>query len=100
MADIIETSYTITPKWYVAADIDVIANAAGPHAVDLNITCVVNLGDVQFQVMNDLGVWFTPAEAPFTVQDSTVVRLPRANMPAVRILASADATFHVQGSLR
>ena len=44
--------------------------------------------------------WFTPQESAFTVQDATVVRLPRGNMPAVRILATADATFHIQGSLR
>ncbi len=101
-------NYTCTPTWFTAADNseaepageDVIAQAAGPHAVDLNITCIVNTGDVQFQVQDNNGDWFTPAEASYTVNASNLVRLPRANMPAVRIVASADATFSIQGSLR
>lgn len=94
------TNYVCTPVWYTAADTDVIARAAGPHAVDLNITCVVNSGNVQFQVKDNLGNWFTPAEASYTVLDSNLVRLPRANMPDVRIIATGDATFSVEGSLR
>lgn len=94
------TNYTCVPKWYVAADLEVIAQAAGPSAVDLNVTCIVKTGDIQFQVQDELGVWFTPAEASYTVQASNLVRLPRANMPAVRIIATADATFSVQGALR
>lgn len=94
------TNYVCTPVWYTAADLDVIAYAAGPHAEDLNITCVVKAGDIQFQVKDELGAWFTPTEASYTVTDSNLVRLPRANMPDVRILASVDATFSIQGSLR
>ena len=44
------TNYVCTPVWYVAADDDVIAYAAGPHAVDLNVTCVVKTGNIQFQM--------------------------------------------------
>lgn len=94
------TNYVCTPKWYTALSEDVIAYAAGPHAVDLNITCIVKTGDIQFQVKDDLGAWFTPAEASYTVNASNLVRLPRANMPDIRILASADAVFSVEGSLR
>ena len=94
------TTYVCTPVWYVAADDDVIAYAAGPHAPDLNVTCVVKTGTVQFQVKNELGVWFTPSESSYTVLASNLVRLPRANMPDIRILATADATFAVEGSLR
>lgn len=94
------TNYVCTPRWYTAADTDVIAYAAGPHAVDLNVTCVVKTGTIQFQVKDDLGNWFTPSEASYTVTDSNLVRLPRANMPDVRILATADATFAIEGSLR
>jgi len=100
------TNYVCTPVWYTAADStegggeDVVAQAAGPHAVDLNITCVVNAGNVQFQIKDDLDNWFTPSEASYTVTASNLVRLPRANMPAMRILATADATFSVNGVLR
>ena len=94
------TNYVCTPKWYTATDLDVIAFAAGPHAVDLNVTCVVHDGDIQFQVRDETGVWFTPSEASYTVLASNLVRLPRANMPDIRILATADATFSIEGSLR
>lgn len=94
------TNYVCTPVWFTSANLDVIAKAAGPHAVDLNVTCVVNSGDVQFQVKGPDGEWFTPSESSYTVIDSNLVRLPRANMPDVRILATGDATFSVQGSLR
>jgi hypothetical protein len=100
------TNYTCVPIWYTLADQteqggeDVIAYAAGPHAADLNVTCVVNSGTIQFQVKDNNGNWFTPSEASYTVQDSNLVRLPRANMPDVRIIATGDATFYVEGSLR
>lgn len=94
------TNYVCTPIWYVAADDDVIAYAAGPHAVDLNVTCIVKTGNIQFQVKDDEGEWFTPSEASYTVLASNLVRLPRANMPDVRIIATADATFSIEGSLR
>lgn len=94
------TNYVCTPKWYVAADIDVIAYAAGPHAVDLNVTCIVKTGNIQFQVKDELGAWFTPSESSYTVLASNLVRLPRANMPDIRILATGNATFAVEGSLR
>jgi hypothetical protein len=94
------TNYVCTPVWFTSADTDVIAYAAGPHAVDLNVTCVVGSGNVQFQVKDQAGDWFTPSESSYTVIDSNLVRLPRANMPDVRILATGDAAFTVQGSLR
>ena len=95
-----DTTYTCTPTWFVDTDLEVIANAAGPHAVDLNVTCIVNSGNVQFQLKDNLDAWFTPSEASYTVLASNCVRLPRANMPDVRILATGDATFSVNGSLR
>ncbi len=94
------TNYTCTPVWFTAADEDVIAQAAGPHAVDLNVTCIVKAGNIQFQVQDETGAWFTPTEASYTVTASNLVRFPRANMPAMRILATADATFSVNGALR
>jgi hypothetical protein len=100
------TNYVCTPVWYTAADSDeqsgedVISYAAGPAAVDLNITCIVNSGDVQFQVKDQNDMWFTPSEASYTVLASNVVRLPRANMPDIRILATGNATFSVAGDLR
>ena len=94
------TEYTCVPTWFTATDLEVIAKAAGPHAVDLNVTCIVDSGDVQFQVKDNLDAWFTPSEASYTVLASNCVRLPRANMPDVRILATGDATFSVNGSLR
>jgi len=93
------TNYVCTPVWYTSADLDVIALAAGPHAVDLNVTCFVGTGDVQFQVKNPTGGWFTPSESAYTVVDSNLVRLPRANMPDVRVLASGNAQFSIEGSL-
>jgi hypothetical protein len=94
------TNYVCTPVWYDSADLDVIAKAAGPHAVDLNVTCFVGTGDVQFQVKDPDDAWFTPAEASYTVLASNLVRLPRANMPDVRILATGNAKFSIEGSLR
>ncbi len=94
------TNYVCVPKWYVAADTDVIAYAAGPHAVDLNVTCIVKTGNIQFQVKDELGAWFTPSESSYTVLASNLVRLPRANMPDIRIIATLDATFSIEGSLR
>lgn len=98
-------NYVCTPIWYTVADKveeggeDVIAKAAGPYAQDLNVTCVPKTGTVQFQVRDDQGNWFTPSEASYTINDSNLVRLPRANMPDVRIIATSDATFYVEGSL-
>ena len=99
------TNYVCTPVWYTIVDnsdtggTDVIAHASGPHSVDLNMTCVVKTGDVQIQVKDELGVWFTPSEASYTILDSNVVRIPRANMPDLRFIATADATFSIEGSL-
>jgi len=78
---------------------DVIARASGPYAQDVNVTCVVKTGNIQFQVKDEVGNWFTPSEASYTVSDSNLVRLPRANMPDIRIIATADATFYVEGNL-
>lgn len=100
------TNYECNPIWYTIADkaeeggSDVIAHAAGPYAQDLNIVCDVRNGTVQFQVRDRDGNWFTPAEASYTVTDSNCVRLPRANMPDVRVIATADAAFYIEGSLR
>ena len=99
------TNYICTPVWYTITDNsdtggdDVIAYASGPHSVDLNMTCVVKTGDVQIQVKDELGVWFTPSEASYTILDSNVVRIPRANMPDLRFIATADATFSIAGFL-
>lgn len=105
MPQLCTTNYNCTPVWYDASHNsdtggeDVIAYAKGPHAVDLNVTCVVKGGDIQFQVKDETGAWFTPTEASYTVNDSNLVRLPRANMPDIRIIATADATFYVEGAL-
>ena len=106
------TNYVCTPKWYTSADqevtdefdvttgTNVIAYAAGPYAQGLNVVCDVRAGTVQFQVQDRDGVWFTPTEASYTVNDSNLVRLPRANMPDMRIIATGDAAFYIEGSLR
>ena len=91
------TNYVCTPKWYVAADDDVILPSKGPSATDLNVTCIVKTGNIQFQIKNELDAWFTPSESAFTIVASSLVRLPRANMPEVRIIATNDATFSVHG---
>ena len=93
------TNYTCVPTWYVLTDVAVIAQIGGPSAPDLNVTCVVGTGTVQFQVKDELGAWFTPADASYTVTVSNVIRMPRANMPDMRILATGDATFSVTGAL-
>lgn len=104
------TSYTCTPTWHDATDRsdppageakeDIVAYAAGPHAQDLNVVCFVGTGTIEFQVKDPDGNWFTPNEASYTVAASNCVRLPRANMPDVRIIATGDAKFYVEGSLR
>lgn len=106
MSQTCSTNYVCTPVWYTASDNadqggeDVVAQAAGPYAQDLNVTCVVGTGTVQFQVKDHEGNWFTPSEASYTVHDSNLVRLPRANMPDIRVIATADARFYIEGSLR
>jgi len=99
MADEYTSNYDCKPKWFTAADTEVIASADGPHAVDLNVTCVVKTGNIQFQVKDEVDQWFTPAETAYTITASNLVRLPRANMPDTRILATGDATFMVTGAL-
>ncbi len=99
------TQYVCVTKWYTAVDStegggsDVIALSNGPHSVDLNISCIVNSGDIQFQIRDENDLWITPSEASYTVLASNLVRLPRANMPDMRILATGDATFSISGSL-
>lgn len=106
MAQTCSTNYVCTPIWYdytaktEEGGEDVVAQAAGPYAQDLNVVCDVRTGTVQFQVKDRDGVWFTPSEASYTVNDSNCVRLPRANMPDVRVIATADAAFYIEGSLR
>jgi hypothetical protein len=106
MPQLCSTNYECTPIWYDETNStegggeDVIAAAAGPYAQDLNVTCVPGAGTVQFQVKDHEGNWFTPAEASYTVNESNLVRLPRANMPDVRILATGPARFYVEGALR
>lgn len=101
------TTYTCTPTWFTSANDstadpageDVIAYSKGAYVVDINITCVVNTGNVQIQVKDNNDVWFTPGEASFTIVDSGLVRVPRSNMPDMRFLATGDATFSVTGAL-
>ena len=93
------TNYICVPKWYVAADLDVIAQIGGPSAPDLNVTCIPGTGSVQFQVKDNDDVWFTPADASYTISVSNVIRMPRANMPDMRVLAFGDATFAITGAL-
>jgi hypothetical protein len=93
------TNYTCVPTWYVLTDVDVIAQIGGPSAPDLNVTCITNTGNVQFQVKDNNDAWFTPADASYTITVSNVIRMPRANMPDMRILAFGDATFSVTGAL-
>jgi hypothetical protein len=93
------TNYTCELVWYVLTDLEVIAQIGGPSAPDLNVTCIVNTGNVQFQVKDADDAWFTPADASYTVTVSNVIRMPRANMPEMRILAMGDATFAVSGAL-
>lgn len=92
-------NYVCTPVWYSATDTDVISQSSGPHAEALNITCVVNTGTVQFQVKDDQDNWFTPADSAYTVSVSNLVRLPKSNMPDIRIIATGDAVFSVAGAL-
>lgn len=99
------TNYSCEPVWYTEADKtenageDVILPEKGPSAVDNNITCIPGTGSINFQVKDQNDVWFTPAEASFTVLEATLVRLPRANMPDMRIIANGDAVFSVAGKL-
>ncbi len=93
------TNYTCVPVWYVSTDVDVIAQIGGPSAPDLNVTCIVNTGTIQFQVKDEADAWFTPADASYTVTVSNVIRMPRANMPDMRVLATGDATFAITGAL-
>lgn len=93
------TNYTCVPIWYVLTDTEVIAQIGGPSAPDLNVTCVVGTGTVLFQVKDENDAWFTPADASYTVTVSNVVRMPRANMPDMRVLATGNATFAITGAL-
>jgi len=50
-------------------------------------------------VKDENAAWFTPADASYTVTVSNVIRMPRANMPDMRVLAVGDATFSITGAL-
>lgn len=93
------TNYTCVLVWYTSADTDVIAQIGGPSAPDLNVTCLVGTGSVVFQVKDDQDAWFTPADASYTVTVSNVIRMPRANMPDMRVLATGNAKFSITGAL-
>jgi len=93
------TNYTCVLTWYVLTDVDVIAQIGGPSAPDLNVTCIPNTGTIQFQVKDENDAWFTPADASYTVTVANVIRMPRANMPEMRVLATGDATFAITGAL-
>ena len=93
------TTYTVTPIWYTSANTDVIAYADGPHADDINISCFPKTGSIVIQIKDENDTWVTPSEAAYTILESGLVRLPRANMPDMRILATGDAVFAISGEL-
>lgn len=93
------TNYTCVPVWYILTDTDVIAQIGGPSAPDLNVTCIPGTGSVQFQVKDENDAWFTPADASYTIAVSNVIRMPRANMPDMRVIAFGNATFAITGAL-
>lgn len=93
------TNYIQEPIWYTSADTNVIAYCDGPHVEDINISCIPNTGSIEIQIKDQNDVWFTPSQSSFTIVESSLVRLPRANMPDMRILALGDATFHITGNL-
>lgn len=93
------TNYDCVAKWYVSTDLDAIAQIGGPSAPDLNVTCIPGTGSVQFQVKDELDAWFTPADASYTISVANVVRMPRAYMPDMRVIAFGDATFSITGAL-
>lgn len=108
MPQICSTNYVCTPQWFDATyNLDthpdgpgnVIISASGPHAQDVNMVCWVADGNVQIQTEDPDGNWFTPGEASYTVTDSTIVRIPRANMPNLRIIATQGAKFYIEGAL-
>ena len=106
MSQICSTNYVCVPVWYTSADqtensgTDVVVFASGPYAKTVNVICVVKTGEIQVQIKDELDVWFTPADVSFTMDVSGVLPLVRANMPDIRIIATADATFSIQGRLR
>jgi hypothetical protein len=93
------TNYTCVPVWYDNTAVDVIAQIGGPSAPDLNVTVIAGTGTVQFQVKDDQDAWFTPADASYTITVSNIIRMPRANMPEMRVLATGDALFAITGAL-
>ena len=105
MPQICSTNYVCTPIWYTNADStegggdDVVVLASGGYVTDLNVTYEPNTGTVQFQVKDSNDNWVTPAEPSYTVSEFNLVRLPRANMPDIRVYATADATFYIEGAL-
>jgi len=56
-----------------------------------------NSGDIQLQIRAPDNTWVTPAATEYTITTIDIVNLPREGMPAIRVLATNDAQFHITG---
>ena len=59
----------------------------------------LTVGEIEFQIRDDENNWITPEEASYAVGASNLVRLPRANMPEMRILANGRSVFSIHGAI-
>jgi hypothetical protein len=64
------------------------------------ISIVVDPGDgnVQIQIRNPAGVFFTPAAEMYTLTEADVYVIPMSNKPEMQIIATGTAQFYVIGA--
>ena len=84
--------------WLTAATGPLVIPAGHYYDNDAVILVRPGTGDVQIQFQGPAGEadWYTPAGEGFTLAEDTVSVLPRANLPAVRVIATGTAAFKVR----
>lgn len=87
---------TEKPDWKKSSD-EVILKGGTSYAPPINIICIANSGQIEFQIQDNNEAWFTPSDPSFTVNVSAIKEFHNANMPDVKIKATNDATFYVLG---
>ncbi len=67
------------------------------HSTDFSIVVDPGNGNVQVQIEDAAGAWFTPAAAEYTLTAADVYVIDRRNRPSLKIVASGTAQFYTIG---
>ncbi len=63
-----------------------------------SIVVAPGTGNVQVQIRGTDDLFFTPADASYTLDAADVYLLPRRNRPEVQLIATGTAQFYVIGA--